>query len=128
MLGLFEMFDPTVLALFGVVDACVGLVVGLLLVVVGFVTVRSASPNAGYLVGGAGALQLLTYCCGSWQEPAMVWLEMYELTESLGGISSAAALLFHLASAALMIVGAVLLARELTARREASGASPQGGA
>lgn len=120
----YEMFDPAMLAMFGVLDACGGLIVGLLLAVVGFVTVRAAMPNAGYAVGGAGALQVLNFCCGSWQEPAAVWGGMYELTQTLGGITSAAALLFHLASLGLVIAGAVLLAREVSARK---GAPIQGG-
>lgn len=131
---LFDLFDPELIAIFGALDACSGLIVGLLLVVIGFVTVRAALPSAGYMVGAAGGLQILTYCCGSWQEPALVWGGMYELVDSAGGIASAAALLFHLASAALLIVAAVLLARELTARRGAgtaangTAANAQGGA
>lgn len=113
--------DPQVSAILGSFDACVGLLVGLLLLVVGLVTVRSAHPTAGYLVGAGGGLQLLSFCCGSWQTPAMVWMELYELTESVGTLSGVAALLFHLASAGLLIAGAAVLARALSAARGAAG-------
>lgn len=124
-------YDPTgPMAILSGVEGCIGFLVGLLLLVIGFVTVRAALPNAGYMVGAGGALMVLTVCCGSWQNAAMMSGSGYELIDSFGGISSAAALLFHLAAMGLVIAGAVLLSLELTKRRGAAApaASSPGGA
>ncbi|MBW2461050.1 MAG: hypothetical protein JRH11_05355 [Deltaproteobacteria bacterium] len=122
----YEVLDPNLLAIVGVLEGCAGLFVGLLFVVVGFVKVRSAHATAGYLVGGAGVLSMLAACCTSWQEPAVTWLELYEVAGAVGGLSSALALLSYLGSFGLIIAGGAVLARHITGQKN-DGAAPVGG-
>lgn len=120
----YGFYGPTgPMALLAGVQGCAGFLVAILLIVVGFVTVRAALPNAGYMVGAAGALQLLAVCCSSWQQGAAMSGAGYDLLESFGGISATVALFFHLVSIALVVAGAVFLSLELTKRRDAAPAS-----
>ena len=108
--------DPNMFAIYATLDGCAGWIAGLVLLVVGFVTVRKAVPNAGYMVGAAGALQLISSCCGNWQSPAAVWLDLYRMTEMFGVITSVLAFLAYLAMAGLLIGAAVMLAKAVPAQ------------
>ena len=109
------MLDPQLHVFFGLFGSCLGWLGGLVLLVVGFVPVRKAHPTAGYLIGGAGALHLLQYCCSSWIRPAVFWFDMYELADSLDTPTFVAVVLAHFASVALIIAGAVMLAQRVSA-------------
>lgn len=116
----YEYMDPSRLALFGALYGCAGWIAGLLLLAVGFVTVRKALPNAGYMVGGAGALQLLASCCESWQGPVTMWFGV-DVPPIAYTLSMVVWFLSELGIAALIIGGAVMLAKAVPA-------APMGGA
>ena len=109
--------DPSRLAVFGALDGCAGWIAGLVLLVVGFVTVRKALPNAGYMVGAAGALQLLSSCCANWQEPAVVWLEV-DVPSIVFTLSAVLSFLSSLGMAGLVIGAGVMLAKAVPAQTE----------
>ena len=109
--------DPNLFAVYATLEGCAGWIAGLVLLVVGFVTVRKAVPTAGYMVGAAGALQLISSCCGNWQSPAAIWMDLYRLTEMFGGaITHVLAFLAYLAMAGLLIGAAVVLAKAVPAQ------------
>jgi len=94
-------------------DSCAGWIVALIVLVVGLVSVRAAQGRAGLLVGGGGALLLFSYCCS--YAPGLVVRVTDAYYESLGTMSTlslAVAALFHLAGYGLVLLGAVLLARQ----------------
>lgn len=109
----YELIEPGTLAALALLDGCAGWIAGLALLVVGLVTVRKAHATAGYLAGGAGLLQFLSACCGSWQTPASVWLEMSP-PEIAYTLSEVLAFLTFLGMAGLVIGAGVVLAKAAT--------------
>ena len=96
----------------GVLDGCGGWIAGLTLIFVGLINVRKAHATAGYLVGGAGALQLLASCCYS--VPVMLVEAGAEEQMTVGLIVSRLGLLATTSSIALLIFAAVTLSRRIT--------------
>lgn len=102
-------------------DSCVGWAAGLLLLVVGLITVRGALPRAGYLIGGSGALLFVQWCC-SFVPTAAYRAEIgFDFFETLTALASAVSLLSRLGFVGLFLAGAIILAREVKARRTAAG-------
>jgi hypothetical protein len=115
-----DYYDPSPLVfLVDGASACAGWVVGLLIAIAGFVSVRGALPRAGYLVGASGLALFLRWCCifgpSAAQRAASFW---NETAFQLAGIAS---MMLRLAFAALFLAGAVILAREVKARRAGAG-------
>ena len=56
----------------------------------------------------------------------MTWLELYDVTTAVGGLSYALSVLSYLGSFGLIIAGGVVLARHITGQKN-DGAAPVGG-
>ena len=110
--------NPQTMVFVGGAETCGGIIVGLLFLVVGLVTVRASLPRAGYLVGAAGALEILGFCCTSWQEPNQ-WYGFVPALEGTGAmLGFVVGMLAHVVAVALLIAGGALLAKETLDRRE----------
>ncbi len=103
------------------IQTCIGWITGLLILIVGFVSARSAVARAGYMIGGAGALLLFRFCCA--YLPVAAWRAGQGfMGGTVGQISYVMSLLCELLFAGLFLGGVVVLAREATARRAIGGA------
>jgi hypothetical protein len=103
-------------------EACAGWIVGLTIAIAGFVSVRGALPRAGYLIGAAGLALFVRWCCIFGPNAA----QHFSPVASMGVVfqlTSVASMLLRLIFAALFLAGAVILAREVKARRAGAGAA-----
>lgn len=98
-------------------EACAGWLVGLLLAIVGFVSVRGALPRAGYLVGAAGLALFVRWCCLFGPTALQRASDGGSDMSTLFTLSSIASMLLRVVFAGLFLAGAVVLAREIKARR-----------
>lgn len=103
-------------------DACLGWLLGLALIVVGFAVVAKAHRTAGFVVAAAGGVKLLVNCCA-------VWPQIYQQVEgydsdmaTLFEVSVWVALLLRVLSYGLLIAGAAMAAKAILARRAVGGA------
>lgn len=99
--------------------ACFGWLIGLLMMGVGLISVRSALPRAGYLVGAAGALLFVEWCCSF--GPSVLFRARLDFPPVVGDLANVAGVLLYLGFAGLFLAGAVVLAREAKARRAGAG-------
>lgn len=106
---------------FAGVDMCANWIGALLLIVVGFVSVRAAHKGAGLMVGGGGVLLLVTGCCAYWGNFAAQSGVYSPALFDLVPISAALGFLCRLAAFVLVIVGAALVAKEM---KTPGGANP----
>lgn len=114
------MYDDFELMLWmGSVRACFGWLIGLLMMGVGLISVRSALPRAGYLVGAAGAMLFAEWCCAFL--PNALFEARVEVPPVVNDVANIASVLLYLAFAGLFLAGAVILAREAKARRAGAG-------
>lgn len=95
-------------------SSCMDWILALVLIAVGAMPVRKAEPRAGLLVIGAGALWLVSSCCGF--IPDLRW----QLTHPEPGVLEATiiplfTLLLYAVGLAALIAAAVVMARALTA-------------
>jgi len=98
-------------------SACVTSIGGIVLLVIALVLVRKALPLAGFLLAGAGALELLGSCCTGFTAtyPAAVGVDSFY--EVVSDVSSPIQLLLSLATYGLIIGAGAALARAAVAQR-----------
>jgi hypothetical protein len=103
----------------GTADMCAGWIAGLLILLAGMISARSAVPRAGYLIGASGALLIARWCC-AWV-PAMYGRFRGELTSTIDTGAQVLGALSYVLFAVLFLAGAVVLAR--TAKAKPAGGS-----
>lgn len=103
-------------------DACLGWLLALGLIVVGFAVVAKAHRTAGFVVAAAGGLKLLVNCCAFWPD-VYQQVEGYDPDmATLFSVSFWVALLLGVLSYGLLIAGAAMAAKAIIERRAAGGA------
>jgi hypothetical protein len=110
-----ELSEDGPMMILAALNACGGWIAALAILVVGFVTVRSVHAQSGYLVGGGGALLLLSYCCSTFPQLAYRFgmFDMVSIVPILG-------MFVWIVSMGLVLAGAVVLARHVSARNAES--------
>jgi hypothetical protein len=117
-------FRPDELMVINGIDMCAGWLGALLFILVGFISVRGADKKAGLIVGGSGALLLLTGCCAYWGSFYMESVGYDAFVVNLFPLSIAFGSLSRLVGYGGVIFGAVTVAIEATKSATEPGGPP----